>query len=183
LVDRLLTYLGAGTGRKTFAAGEPVTLPLPDALRGDGVTVRAPGGAELTPRLRAIGGNTLLHLDEAPEPGVYRVRRPAAGSEMTFVANVGQGDCTMSPMPAATLAQWWEPASFEMIRPDVLPGGTGSVETPFALWPALVVLACLLLLLEMFFVHRACPAAIPAVVAPVVTRRGLAALTQPRSPP
>jgi hypothetical protein len=182
LVDRLLDYLAAGAGRRTFAAGEPVTLPLPETLRGEGVTVRGPGGAELTPRLRGVGGKTLLHLDEAPEPGVYHVRRPGVGSEMTFVVNVGPGDCALSPMPAATLAQWWEPASFEMIRPGALPAGTGSAETPFALWPALVVLACVLLLLEMVLVHRVCPAQNPAVIAPVVARRGLGALTQPRSP-
>jgi hypothetical protein len=179
LVDRLLDYLAAGAGRPTFTAGGPVSLALPEALRGEGVSVRTPRGADLTPRLRGIGGKTLLHLDEVPEPGVYRVRRPGVDHSMTLVVNVGRGDCALSPMPIATLTQWWEPVSFDVVRPDALPAGVEIAESPLVLWPVLVALAGLLLLAEMFFVHRACPAVNPAVNTPVVARAASGRLRNP----
>jgi hypothetical protein len=102
---------------------------------------------------------------------VYRVER-SDGSGFVFVVNVGRGDSVLAPADPATLAEWWQPAPFEVLTPDAarreLAESTGGV----GLWPWLLVVAGLLFAAEMYFVHRLCPQMNPAVAEPFVRRRG-----------
>jgi hypothetical protein len=174
LVDRLLSYLSAGGVRRTFEVGEVVLLPLADWKAGETVTVRTPAGKTLTPEVLRSKGRTLLRLNEVSQPGVYRVERKGGGTKgFPFVVRVGPGDSVLTPMDGMTLKKWWRPVSFEVVSADaageeLLPQGGR-----FVLWPWLVLLAGLLLLAEMYFVHRLCPRVNPATAGSVVHKRGL----------
>ena len=163
LIDRLLAYLSGGGVRHSFEVGEPVVLPLPDATPGEAITVLLPDGSTRTPALAVAAGRTMLRLEEATQPGVYRVERAAAGRDVTFVVNVGRADSVLTPMDAAALTKWWEPADFEVIGPDAARARLAPTDR-WNLWPWLVALAGVLLLLELWLVHRLCPRVNPAVV-------------------
>lgn len=173
MIDRLLSYLTAGSVRRNFEAGEVVSLPLADVAPGETVTVRTPDGGIRTPALSDVSGRTLLRLEEVTQPGVYRVERPTASSpEVIFVVNVGRGDSVLTPMDTTALAKWWEPATFEVMTPDAALRHLAPTERT-DLWPWLVALAGLLLLVETFLVHWLCPRINPAVAETIVRRRGL----------
>jgi len=170
LVDQLLTDLGGV--RRSFQVGDAVALPLPDWQAGEQIRVQAPGGTVLPPLVANIQGQTLLRLPEVTEAGLYRVER-SAGKSFAFVVNVGRGDSMLTPTDPAILTEWWQPAAFEVIGAEAAAERLARSETGFRLWPVLLGVAALLLMLEMFFVHRLCPRVNPTVAEVVVHRRGL----------
>ena len=166
-VDRLLTHLSASGRQRSFTVGEAVTLPLPSRQGSADVIVVAPSGAKLSPRQLAVRGQTLLHLDEVSEAGVYRIE----GSDkkpLAFTVNTPRGDSPLSPMDAKALAEWWSPVVPEMLSAE---SAGQRLETPsraWPVWPALVLFAGMLLVAETVYVHRLCPRANPKAAEAVV---------------
>jgi hypothetical protein len=174
LVDRLLSYLSAGGVRRSFEAGEAVTLPLVDWREGEKVTVRTPDNKTLTPKLSTAHGRTFLHLDTLEKAGVYRVERSGGTVKgFAFVVRVGPGDSVLTAMDAATLKKWWEPARLEIVRHDEAAKRLAERTGVGDLWPWLIVLAGVLLLAETYFVYRLCPRPNPTAADAVVHKRGL----------
>ena len=139
LVDRVLTYLSAGGARRDFPVGETVTLPLADWKAGETLSVRGPGGANLTPTFASAGGRNLLRLGPLMEPGVYRVERPdASGKSFPFVVNVGTADSTMTPADPATLSAWFAPATIDVLDPEAAGKQLAWSTAEVTLWPWLV---------------------------------------------
>jgi hypothetical protein len=172
LLDRMLSYLTAGGVRRSFTAGESVTLPLPDGRPDEEVTVTTPAGAKLVPRLQGQGGKLFLHLNEASEPGVYRVERQGKAG-LAFAVNAPRDGSPLAPMDGTALEQWWSPASVEVLGADAARERFASGSGTWPLWPTLIFLGCLLLLAETVYVHRLCPRLNPAVAESVVPQRGL----------
>jgi hypothetical protein len=173
LIDRLVGYLSAGGVRRSFEAGEVVLLPLPGWRRGEKVAVRTPGGARRTPVLVHENGRTLLRLDRVGEPGVYRVqRRNTSAPGFAFVVHPGRGDSVLTPTDSGTLARWWDPIPVKVIPSAEAERGRAVGAGSWALWPWLVAAAGLVLVAEMFFVHRLCPRVAAAAVEPVVGHKG-----------
>jgi hypothetical protein len=172
LVDRLLAYLSAGGVRRGFEAGRSVTLPLSAGQSAEGWTVRTSSGGSIPARGATANGRSLLRLDGVAEAGAYRIEKPGEPA-LTFVVNVGRGDSPLAPMDAATLSRWFEPLAVEIVKPEALTAASDPAATawPLAVW--LVALAGGLLLLEMVFVHRACPRPNPVVADAVVGRGSL----------
>jgi hypothetical protein len=172
LLGRLLSYLSSGGVPRSFPAGEPATLPLRPHTPGAPVVVITPDGEQRTPRLLHAGGQTLLHLDEAAEPGVYRVEQ---GGQKTglFVVNATRGAGLAEPMYGKVLREWWSPAAFETLTAEEAARRSPAAEGHWLLSAALALLAGLLLLLEIVYVTLLCPRVNPAVVDSVVHRRGL----------
>jgi hypothetical protein len=77
-------------------------------------------------------------------------------------------------MDTALLQRWWEPADFAVIPADALKQHLDAESSRSALWPWLLLLAGLVLLVEMYFVHRLCPQANPKLVTNLVALRGMA---------
>jgi hypothetical protein len=171
-IDRLLTHLAAGGLRRNVAVGEVATVPLTGRQAGEAVAVVTPGGHRLSPPVRAAGPGRALLTFEAGEAGVYRVE-PAAGSGFPVVVQVGRGDSVLAPMDPATLRRWWEPAGCAVIRGDELGRHLEAEAGRHAAWPWLLLLAGLVLLAEMYLVHRLCPRANPKLVQNIVGRRVL----------
>jgi hypothetical protein len=86
----------------------------------------------------------------------------------SFVVQVGRGDSVLTPLDAATLQKWWEPALCDFLKPEDLRQSLIAHQGPFPLWPALLAAACAALLAEMFLVHWLCPRVNPAVVGSIV---------------
>jgi hypothetical protein len=172
LLVRVLSYVGRGGVRRTFTVGEVVTLPLYHWQEKQKVRVKAPSGVELTPEVRGQGnGRGLLRLDATPEAGLYRVELEGdPASAFAFVVELGRGDSVLLPMEPATLKQWWEPAKVEIVSGDEIEKQWGA-SSRLRLWPALLVLASLLLLGEMFLVHWLCPRASPRLAQNLVQRQ------------
>jgi Aerotolerance regulator N-terminal/von Willebrand factor type A domain len=172
LVDRMLTHLSAGGGKRSFMVGDSVTLPLAEHDAKSEVTVVSPSGVKLSPRLLVQRGPTLLHLDAVAEAGVYRIE--GVGKKgFVFTVNAARTDSPLSPMDRSTLEAWWSPApvditSAETARERIEPSSGG-----WPIWPTLIVLAGLLLIAETIYVHRLCPRADPKAAAGIVARRGV----------
>ena len=170
LVDRMLSYLTGGGLRREFIVGESATLPLPDAKVGEIVTVTSPGGANLTPRVLSHAGQQSLHLETLPEAGAYRIEWNDKTTR--FTANVSRAGSTLAPMDNQALESWWAPATVQVAGVDTVLQ-QAAADRSWPLWPALVFLAGLLLLAETIYVHRLCPRSDPAVVEPIVPKRGV----------
>jgi hypothetical protein len=125
-------------------------------------------------RLHGAGTQTVLHLDAVRFPGVYRVE-PKAGATRpwSFAVNVSRDASPLTPMDAKTLETWWAPAEFELIAGDVAHARIDAQSSGWSLWPALVLLAGVVLLAETIYVYRLCPHSNPAAVESVVPQRGI----------
>jgi hypothetical protein len=165
--------------RRSFVAGEPVTLALPGWNPGDPVAVTAPDGTTLKPAVAALPGTALLRLDEAAVPGVWTVEY--AGKSFSFVVNAGREDALLTPASATELLAWWRPLDAEVAPADEMARSftTGGGQ---ALVPWLVGTAVLLLLLETFLVHYLCPRVNPTAATVIVHRRGLLRRTAASEP-
>lgn len=166
LIDRLLRYLVEGPRRGEFTLGEPFVLPLPNVAPGAAVTVRTPGGNEIQPPLREFDGRTMLRMETATESGIYRVEYSGTGgpARFPFVVQSGRNDSLLLRTEEETLRSWWAPSDFNVVRPESYSSGIELSRTRITLDPWLMILACIALLAEMFFVHRLCPHANPDVV-------------------
>jgi hypothetical protein len=176
-IDRLLIHLTATGLRRNVVVGEVVTLPLPGWTKGETISVLTPGGHRLTPAIRSAGAGRSLLSFEATEAGIYELERD--DSHLRLVVQPGRGDSLLAPMDTPTLRQWWEPADCEVIRGDYLREHLQSEGGGHGLWPWLLLAAAMVLLLEMYLVHRLCPQANPKLVQNIVTRHGS---SQPSSP-
>jgi hypothetical protein len=172
LLDRMLSYISAGGVRGYFTVGEPVTLPLADVRPGEEMTVLAPDGARLAPWIQGQAGRVFLHLDEAAQPGIYRIER-GGKTRPLFAVNAPHEDSPLTPMDGKTLEQWWLPATLEILTPDAAQERFAAGSSVWPLWPTLIFLGCLLLLAETVYVHRLCPRLNPALAESVVPQRGL----------
>jgi hypothetical protein len=173
LLDRLLAYLSGPGRQRSFTVGDAVVLPLAGWKAEERVTIVTPGGARITPRLTSVSGRAFLHLNQAGEPGVYRVERTSEEKNFEFVVNVGRGDSVLVPMDQATLKQWWSPAAFEVIDAETAARRFEPQGSHWILWPLLIFLGGLLLLVETYVVHYLCPRVNPKVVDSVVPQRGI----------
>jgi hypothetical protein len=167
-IDRVLAHLAASGLRRNFVTGEVVVLPLSAWQPGEAVSVATPGGGRLTPQVRPAGGGRGLLTFEADEAGVYSVER-AAGT-VPVVVQPGRGDSMLEPMDTAILRQWWEPAGCEVIRGDDLGHHLGATDGRYGVWPWLLLAAGVVLLAEMYLVHRLCPRAGPSLANRVAPR-------------
>jgi hypothetical protein len=172
LLDRVLAYLSAGGVRRSFTAGNAVSFPLPGAAPGADVTVLTPGGEKRTPRLFSAGGRTLMHMDDVAEPGIYRVEQPGK-KPILFIVNASRAESHLTPVDTQALRAWWSPQALEVVNADSLATRSWGGAEQWPLWPALVLLAGLLLLVETIYVALLCPRVNPTVVGSVVHRRGI----------
>ncbi|MCX5660997.1 MAG: hypothetical protein NTW19_15015, partial [Planctomycetota bacterium] len=92
-----------------------------------------------------------------------------------FVVQAGRGDSLITPMDTAALKSWWSPAPFEVLLAGDAVAKLTESGSRTALWPPAFFLACLLMLVEMYLVHRLCPRMNPGVAGGVVNRRGMIA--------
>lgn len=185
LVDRLLTYLSGAGWRRTFDAGESISLQIPES-DGERFVAQTPSGKTLVPRAEANESGSLLRFEGALEAGFYAVNvrpgegnsaPPAAGgkgpaSPLVFVVQPSRAESAMTPLDPETLRSWWAPASLELMKPSALKSSLGETDGRLALEPWLLLLAGAVLLAEMFLAHWLCPRINPVVAGSAVRRRG-----------
>jgi hypothetical protein len=177
LVDRLLTHLAGGRRRGMFVVGRPVELPLAGADASAPVTITKPSRRTADAVLRNVRGKTILHTDDVDEAGVYRVEYSTASGKRaaSFAVQVDRSESLPAAADATTLQAWWSTAEVVTIRPNTETGALGITGGRYRLAPWLVALACLMMLAEMWFVHRMCPAVNPTVASSLIDRHYLPA--------
>jgi hypothetical protein len=174
LVDQMLAYLSAGGVRRQLLVGEPINLPLPAGPAGEVKDVIGPEGGTVPYRILSTGTQRILHLDGMASAGVYRVELQGDSAKAwPFTVNASRDASPLTPMDAKTLEEWWSPAEFELIGGDAALARLDATSTGWVLWPALVMLAGIVLLAETIYVYRLCPRSNPAVVESVVPHRGI----------
>jgi hypothetical protein len=174
LVDRLLDYTSGGSVRRTFRVGDAVALPLPQLKAGEEFAVVDPRGKALSPTVQPSGGKSLLRLETATEPGVYRVERSGKQQpEATFLVEVGRGDSVLTPVESAKLKSWWEGANFAYRKPTSSADGAVESTNRYSLVPWLLIVGLLLLAAETFLANWLCPRVNPKMVSSVVHRKRL----------
>jgi len=180
LLDQALRRLTHARLNRSFQAGEMVALALPGVGNNATATITTPGGRKVTPVLQPLDGQTIARLETTDETGVYALRASgdSGSTASSFVVQAGRGDSIVAPADADILRSWWGKVSFEVVHPDpaarpeqAIAGGR------VLLWPWLLALGALLLLAEMYFVHRLCPVMNPAVASSTVARHGILAPT------
>src|SRR5207245_1949798 len=102
---------------------------------------------------------------------VYRVE--GIGTELAFTANASRRDSMLSPMDHKVIEDWWAPASVEILNADGAAERLAQQANHWPLWPALVLIAGLLLIAETIYVHRLCPRTNPKAADAVVPVHGL----------
>lgn len=168
LIDRLIHHLTPAPQRGSFALGEAVVLPLPDLAENAPVKITAPDGEVMQPTKRQVAGRSVIDLGTVSQPGVYRVEYEAITGAVHFpiVVQAQARDSTLARADEKTLQAWWQPAEVRVVRPDVTTGDLIMGESRYIFEPWLIALACLVMLAEMYFVHRVCPRMNPTVIAP-----------------
>jgi hypothetical protein len=205
LVDRLLSYLSVSGWRRSYACAEPVALRLSDNPEGSAV-VATPSGTVLHPRVEVTSAGTLLKLEGLMEPGFYSVfTQPGAGAgpsanetratgdraapdrlsaqPLTFVVQPGRFESALEPIDLETLRAWWLPAKFELVKPATFARALAFTDDRMIFEPGLLLLAALVFLAEMFFVHWLCPRIDPALAVSPARRRGFVAPLRNREGP
>jgi hypothetical protein len=170
-IDRLLSYLGNGRARDSYTIGEVAQVPLARWAPEEKVLVTTPSGQRLAGTVQSLAGGRGVLSFEPAEAGVYRIDRPA--ESFRIVAQIGRGDSVLTPMDAAALREWWHPLECRIVRGTDLPQVLEAEEGRHALWPWLLLAAGLVLLAEMYLVHRLCPLSGPRLAQNIVGRRGL----------
>lgn len=176
LLDRLISHLAGGLGRREFLVGEPVTIPIGPFDEAPDVTIKTPGGNTLHPGLHRIAGQFVIQLEPVNQPGIYEIHIAGVPESREFVVQSGRGDSGLARINPGILKQWWEPAEFETV---VVNGDAGGKEGELAgvrrripLWPLLAGLACLVFMGEMFLVHWLCPKVNPSLAESRISGRG-----------
>jgi len=165
LIDRVLEYLADGGERLIFEVGEPVTLSLSPLDPSDVVEIVGSDEIRMRPEQRDAGARTLLRVGLLWHAGVYQVLRNGE-SEFSFVLQPGRGDSDLRSTEPAVLDRLWAEANFETISYDaVIQGNANDQRRNLAHW--VVAVCTLLLLIEMYFVHRLCPRMNPRTAEPV----------------
>ena len=179
-LDQALNRLAGARLSRNFRAGEMVALAVPGLGKNAAATITTPAGRTLTPALQQFDAQTIVRLESAAEAGIYTLtaRGESGAAELNFVVHVGRGDSTVTKTDVETLRSWWAGAAFETLHPDPAEKPEAAVASSrVLLWPWLFALAALVLLAEMYFVHRLCPVMNPAVTSSTVARHGILAPT------
>jgi hypothetical protein len=180
LLDQVLHRLTRGGLTRSFQAGEAVALALPALGANATASVTTPGGRKITPVLQQLDAQTIARLDTTDEAGVYTLRANGDGgsTELSFIVQAGRGDSNVAKADPEILRAWWGKVPFEVVHPDPSARPEQAVKGGrVLLWPWLFVLGALLLLAEMYFVHRLCPVMNPAVTGSHVAQHGIMAPT------
>lgn len=180
LLDLALNRLTHARLGRSFSAGEMVSVALPDVGRNVSASITTPGGRKVTPILQPFDAQMIARLDAADEAGVYALSASgdSGSAELRFVVHAGRGDSNVAKTDADTLRSWWGAVPIEFIHPDPSARADQAVSTGrVLLWPWLFALGALLLLAEMYFVHRLCPVMNPAVATSTVAKHGILAPT------
>ncbi len=180
LLDQSLNRLALARLGGNFTSGELVALALPGVGNNASATVTTPSKQSVTPVIQQFDSQAILRLDKADETGIYSLKaRGDIGSvDLNFVVNAGRGDSTVTKTDAEILRSWWGKAAFEISHPD--PNERPEQALPqqrVLLWPWFFALAALVLLAEMYFVHRLCPVMNPASTGSSVAKHGILAST------
>jgi hypothetical protein len=180
LLDQALRRLTHARLTRSFHAGEMVALSLPSVGNTPTVTVTSPSGRKLTPILQPLDAQIIARLDAVDEAGIYALSASgeSGSTELSFVVQAGRGDSTVAKADAETLRAWWGLVPLEITHPDPTARPDEAVsEGRVLLWPFLLALGALVLLAEMYFVHRLCPVMNPAVASSHVAEHGIFAPT------
>jgi hypothetical protein len=90
-----------------------------------------------------------------------------------MVVQASRRGSALTRMDPEVLRAWWQPAELEILKPAELLRRLEKGEGRFGLDPWLMLLALLLFLVEMVYVHRLCPRTAPKVVSrSAVAERG-----------
>jgi hypothetical protein len=173
MMDRTINYLAGGLIKRTFEVGELVTIPLADYKEGAKVAVVSPTGAQVPVKLRQFGGRTVLMVDQISELGVYKIQMPDTPEKepIAFVVQAGRGDSNLEVNKSDQLRAWWAPDKLSVIRADEQ-GKLPALSDRMLLWPIFIGLATLMLLLEMFLVHKLCPKMNPGITQSAIADHG-----------
>jgi len=180
LLDQMLHRLTRARLGRSFQAGGMVAFVLPGLGTNATATITTPSGRTLTPVAQPLGNELSVRLDAADDVGVYALRASGDGgsAKLNFVVHAGRGDSTVNKADTETLRAWWGKTTFDIIRPDPAAKPEAAIAGGrVLLWPWLLALGALVLMAEMYFVHRLCPVMNPAVAGSTVAKHGIMAPT------
>lgn len=192
-VDQLIDYLAGGQVQRNFEVLSPIAMMLPQGSAGSGneaassqanpqttsqatYTAVGPDGIVHNAAVQKVGVRTLVRFDGVNVPGVYNILNPAGKSVTTFITHAGLRDSRITSADAQMIREWWEPAALTLRTPQDAIVDIQSKTATVKLWPWLIALGGLLLLIEMFLVHRLCPRMNPTLATSVIeTHKGIIA--------
>lgn len=158
LVDQILSHLGGGTRTRQFTADEPIAFVATGIREDETVSIEAPNGAHFQPTINTVNGRTVVRVGDVTQTGVFRaIPSQDPVRAVQFIVQPGVTDSIPTPIDTELLASWWGATDFAVVDSAGYNRKPLSDTVHRALWPWLTGLACLLLLVEMYLVHRACP--------------------------
>ncbi len=156
---------------------------VPEGVSASAVKVASPSGEPVDLRVERANGSEILRFPVDIPFGVYTMSWNGEGGEMQdrIVLSREIHDSVLARQDPEVQAGWFEKADFQYVE---LSGKDKdqSWHQRVPLWPWLIGLSCLLFLIEMYLVHRVCPAGAPNLAASVVGK-GKILSTTPDSEP
>jgi hypothetical protein len=175
-VDGLLVHLGGATHGRKLGVGDAAYLVLADLQEGRPVEFLAPDGRPINISLEARAGRRIVQSAPLSQPGIHTLRYTSdagEGMELPVIVQAGRMQSRLMPMDAEILADWWAPASLEVVVPGsasrVLAGSTlrNSLEL------VLLLSAVILFFCETLLASHLCPRANPRITsASAIAKRG-----------
>jgi hypothetical protein len=171
LVDQMVQYLSSAMGKREFAPGEAAFWMVPEGVDATSVEVVSPQGEKMDLRIERVNAADVLRFPADAPYGVYNIQWSDVNGERTdqVVLTRQIADSMLTRQSPEVLADWFKGVDFEYIElTDEQQSGVMGARIP--LWPWLVGLSCLFILLEMYYVHRVCPAGAPSLASSVVEK-------------
>ncbi len=166
-IDALLDELLGAPMPLRVEPGAAVTLWLdaPAAPAGDDASppLLSPSGEALATSITRVGARWRVFLPRVDEPGVYQWR-----GQPVLTVNPALSDADLTRLDGDMLAAMWEPLPVQVVQAPAERAALLAQQSRLSISPLLLVLACLLLLAEMYLVHKLCPRITPVVVTPLV---------------
>lgn len=157
LIDQTLQRLAGAATQRVFEVGEPAIITIAAADEAPaGYTVLAPDGQRMEPRTDRQDQRVMIQIDTLGQAGVYRVMQDQQ-EVSRFIALPDVRESLLTPGDVEVLRQWWSPASLTLLTPQELSTQAGVARRNTRLWPWLLAAGGVLLVLEMYLVHRLCP--------------------------
>lgn len=166
-VDALLDELLGPPMPLRLEPGDAVALwldaPTTPAADDAPPQLLSPSGEPLATTITRVGGRWRVSLPRVDEPGVYQWQ-----GQPVLAVNPALSDADLTRLDGDVLTAMWEPLPVQVVQAPAERAALLAQQSRLSISPLLLVLACLLLLAEMYLVHKLCPRITPVVVTPLV---------------
>lgn len=155
MLNQAVMFLLRQSYEQPVTIPQPLTLPLPGIQPGTAVTITDPSGAVREVRTVQRNGQTLAESPGTSKPGFYTVRAGKDSQAVPVAVNIAPGESDVKVLDVPTLAAGTADCGAKVLAPgENISAAVNESRVGRELWPALAILAAILLVLEGIVARR-----------------------------